>query len=131
MAPEDPASRRVRALKEQIVPGGGLDDVRGATVAHTTEALSNDTSHDQTRPSPGGGPGSLTVIDNRTGKRYHIPIELGGYVRANAFPKHKSSSRGHPSALHGRTSSTHRVSVVGGVSYPACCVPRLLPFPVP
>jgi len=95
MAPEDPASRRVRALKEQIVPGGGLDDVRGATVAHTTEALSNDTSHNQTRPSPGGGPGSLTVIDNRTGKRYQIPIELGGYVRANAFGKITAAGDGN------------------------------------
>ena len=29
------------------------------------------------RPAPGGGPGSLTVVDNRTGKKYEIKV-LGG-----------------------------------------------------
>ena len=37
------------------------------------------------RPSPGGGPGSLTVVDNRTKKKYQIPIQPGGYVAATAF----------------------------------------------
>lgn len=27
------------------------------------------------RPAPGGGPGSLTVIDNRTGKKYEIKVQ--------------------------------------------------------
>ena len=30
------------------------------------------------RPAPGGGPGTLTLVDSRTGKRYEIPILEGG-----------------------------------------------------
>ena len=33
---------------------------------------------DPTRPTPGGGPGSLTVLDNRTGKKYEVPIHEVG-----------------------------------------------------
>lgn len=35
------------------------------------------------------------MIDNRTGKRYQIPIELGGYVRANAFGKITAAGDGN------------------------------------
>lgn len=35
------------------------------------------------RPKPGGGPGSLTVIDNRTGKRYEIGISEHGLIKGN------------------------------------------------
>lgn len=33
------------------------------------------------RPAPGGGLGSLTVIDNRTGKRYELPISEHGTIK--------------------------------------------------
>lgn len=36
------------------------------------------------RPTPGGGPGMLTVVDNRTGKRYEIPIDDHGTIKVEA-----------------------------------------------
>ncbi len=37
----------------------------------TTKAVSK-----EQRPAPGGGPGSLTIIDNRTGKKYDIKVKV-------------------------------------------------------
>ena len=37
------------------------------------------------RLAPGGGVGSLTVTDNRTGKRYELPVTEDGFVSATAF----------------------------------------------
>ena len=68
----DAAHRRVQALSAQISPGG-FGDTSSAHGQH------------ESRPTPGGGPGSLTVTDNRTGKSYQIPVEVGGYVKAGAF----------------------------------------------
>ena len=34
------------------------------------------------RPTPGGGPGTLTLVDSRTGKRYDVPIREGGVIKA-------------------------------------------------
>lgn len=34
------------------------------------------------RATPGGGPGSLTVIDNRTGRRYEIAVSDHGTIKA-------------------------------------------------
>eukprot|EP00899_Mesostigma_viride_P020720 jgi/Mesvir1/2864/Mv13948-RA.2 len=36
----------------------------------------------EARPAPGGGKGTLTVRDNRTGKTYEIPINEGGTIKA-------------------------------------------------
>ena len=33
------------------------------------------------RPAPGGGPGTLTVVDNRTGTRYELPISEHGTIK--------------------------------------------------
>ena len=35
-----------------------------------------------TRPTPGGGPGTLTVVDNRTGKSYQVAISDHGTIKA-------------------------------------------------
>lgn len=34
------------------------------------------------RPTPGGGAGTLTVIDNRTGKKYEISVSDHGTIKA-------------------------------------------------
>ena len=44
--------------------------VVGIEQVHTKAASSFE------RPAPGGGPGSLTIIDNRTGKKYEIKVSL-------------------------------------------------------
>ena len=40
-----------------------------------------------TRPKPGGGEGTLTVVDNRTGKKYEIKISEGGTIKATDLKK--------------------------------------------
>ena len=34
------------------------------------------------RPTPGGGAGTLSVVDNRTGRRYEIPVDDHGLIKA-------------------------------------------------
>ncbi|CAL8464767.1 g4302 [Coccomyxa elongata] len=46
------------------------------------------------RPAPGGGPGSLTVIDNRTGKKYEIKIDEYGTIAANSLKQIKAGGDG-------------------------------------
>ncbi len=39
------------------------------------------------RPAPGGGPGTLSVTDNRTGKKYEIPISDHGTIKGTDLKK--------------------------------------------
>lgn len=41
----------------------------------------------ETAPKFSGGPGTLTVVDNRTGKKYELEISEGGTVKATDFKK--------------------------------------------
>ncbi len=44
-------------------------------LANNPAAERNDTAaEEETRPAPGGGRGTLTVVDNRTGKKYTVRI---------------------------------------------------------
>lgn len=45
------------------------------------------TSAAAARPAPGGGPGTLTIIDNRTGKKYDVKIDEGGVIKATDLKK--------------------------------------------
>ena len=46
------------------------------------------------RPAAGGGPGSLTLVDSRSGKRYEIPILEGGVIRATDLKQIKAGGDG-------------------------------------
>ena len=41
----------------------------------------------ETAPKFSGGAGTLTVVDNRTGKKYEVAISEGGTVKATDFKK--------------------------------------------
>lgn len=41
----------------------------------------------ETAPSFSGGAGTLTIVDNRTGKKYEVEISEGGTVKATDFKK--------------------------------------------
>lgn len=41
----------------------------------------------ETAPKFSGGSGTLTVVDNRTGKKYELEISEGGTVKATDFKK--------------------------------------------
>lgn len=45
--------------------------VRAGIIPQDTKATSSE------RPAPGGGPGTLTIVDNRTGKKYDVKVHLG------------------------------------------------------
>lgn len=47
-----------------------------------------------TRPIAGGGPGTLTLVDSRTGKRYEVPIREGGVIRATDLKQIKAGGDG-------------------------------------
>ena len=63
---------------EQSGAGWGRPDTTGLALAAATDAR----RRLPRRPTPGGGPGTLTVIDNRTGKRYEVPISDHGTIKA-------------------------------------------------
>ena len=54
------ASSRLAVLSRQL------------TASPTCDIQRNDTSEEDTRPAPGGGRGTLTVLDNRSGKKYTV-----------------------------------------------------------
>uniref|UniRef100_A0A7S1SRM1 Citrate synthase n=1 Tax=Tetraselmis chuii TaxID=63592 RepID=A0A7S1SRM1_9CHLO len=47
------------------------------------------------RPTPGGGPGVLTVKDSRTGKEYEVEISDQGTIKAADFQKIKAGGDGN------------------------------------
>mmetsp|Transcript_34874 Transcript_34874/g.85401 ORF Transcript_34874/g.85401 Transcript_34874/m.85401 type:complete len:588 (+) Transcript_34874:255-2018(+) len=46
------------------------------------------------RPEPGGGPGKLTILDHRTGKKYEVPVHEGGFIDGNAIKAIKAGGDG-------------------------------------
>lgn len=77
-----PAAARLAALQRHLT----------AEVVPNVSLLSlNETSAPQdglgARPAPGGGPGTLSIIDNRTGKKYDVEISEHGTVKATDFKK--------------------------------------------
>eukprot|EP00887_Chlorella_sp_A99_P004780 scaffold4.g4780.t1 len=46
------------------------------------------------RPVPGGGPGTLTAVDNRTGRSYEIPIDDHGTIKATDLKQIKAGGDG-------------------------------------
>lgn len=62
--------------------------------AHTLESSSELQLHDtkassdpKERPAPGGGPGTLSVTDSRTGKKYEIEISDHGLIKGTDLKK--------------------------------------------
>ncbi len=62
MASVDQAASRLAVLSRQLT--GAL--VEDSVVRNETAA------EEEQRPAPGGGRGTLTVVDNRTGKKYTV-----------------------------------------------------------
>lgn len=67
---------RIEALQRHLaVPQREIESVE--VQAHPTLAQES-----AVRPTPGGGAGTLTVIDNRTGKKYEISVSDHGTIKA-------------------------------------------------
>ena len=51
-------------------------------------------SASSSHPVAGGGPGTLTLVDSRTGKSYDVPILEGGVIRATDLKQIKAGGDG-------------------------------------
>jgi len=60
----------------------------GEVSPHPTKAA------EEKRPSPGGGAGTITITDNRTGKKYDLKISEGGTIRATDLKQIKAGGDG-------------------------------------
>ncbi|KAI8476900.1 MAG: citrate synthase [Monoraphidium minutum] len=69
------AQERLSVLSNHLT--AGLEQLR----------LQETKADDAVRPAPGGGRGTLTVVDNRTGKKYTIEVTEGGTIPATALKK--------------------------------------------
>ncbi len=76
------AASRIAALRKHL-QANDLSPVE-------TEGLDRQVTKAQVereRPAPGGGPGSLSVVDNRTGKKYEIKISDQGTIAGTELKK--------------------------------------------
>ncbi|KAF5827725.1 citrate synthase-like protein [Dunaliella salina] len=84
MAEHRPASTRLDVLSRQLMAAGASSLQRTSTRGE--EMLF--------RPAPGGGKGTLTVVDNRSGKRYALNISEGGTLNASELKQIKAGGDG-------------------------------------
>ena len=77
------AADRIAALQRHLQAHRLESDSENSIEAQYTKA---DDSPKE-RPAPGGGPGSLSVVDNRTGKKYEIPISDHGTIKGTELKK--------------------------------------------
>lgn len=59
------ATSRLQVLAQQLA----MQPTAAASVAPQQQQQQQD---DAVRPAPGGGKGTLTIVDNRTGKKYTV-----------------------------------------------------------
>lgn len=71
------SSRRVAILRNHLESGN-------TSSSHSLETLAVSA---EIAPKFSGGSGTLTVVDNRTGKKYEFEISEGGTLKATDFQK--------------------------------------------
>ena len=75
--PHAAASSRLGVLARQLTSSGAPEPA-------INRADSSSAQQEETRPAPGGGRGTLTVLDNRTGKKYTVSACEGAGMHAHA-----------------------------------------------
>ncbi len=66
------AASRLAVLSRQLTSGAAGDASAETLQRSATSAAAG--AQDEQRPAPGGGRGTLTVMDNRTGKKYTVRL---------------------------------------------------------
>jgi hypothetical protein len=74
------AAARLGVLARQLTSSG-------TTEPAITRADSSSAQQEESRPAPGGGRGTLTVLDNRTGKKYTVRAGKERWLRARSQPR--------------------------------------------
>eukprot|EP00199_Chlamydomonas_sp_CCMP681_P000765 CAMPEP_0119106864 /NCGR_PEP_ID=MMETSP1180-20130426/6568_1 /TAXON_ID=3052 ORGANISM="Chlamydomonas cf sp, Strain CCMP681" /NCGR_SAMPLE_ID=MMETSP1180 /ASSEMBLY_ACC=CAM_ASM_000741 /LENGTH=503 /DNA_ID=CAMNT_0007092261 /DNA_START=121 /DNA_END=1632 /DNA_ORIENTATION=+ len=77
-----------------MVAGSRLDVISRQLEQQHLVMVPTSATDDDVRPAPGGGRGTLTVLDNRTGKRYTIEVSDGGVINASALKQIKAGGDG-------------------------------------
>ena len=77
------AAVRIATLQRHLQAHRDESDAEQCIEAQHTKAETDP----KERPAPGGGPGSLSVLDNRTGKKYEIPISDHGTIKGTDLKK--------------------------------------------
>ena len=81
--PTSAAADRIAALQRHL-QSTSLESVSESSLeVQVTKAESDP----KDRPAPGGGPGTLSVKDSRTGKTYDIPISDHGTIKGTDLKK--------------------------------------------
>ncbi|GFH18987.1 citrate synthase [Haematococcus lacustris] len=85
------AALRLSVLSQQL----SAAQLQGEQHWQAAQVSRHDTkAEDENRPAPGGGRGTLTVVDNRSGKKYTIEISEGGTINASALKQIKAGGDG-------------------------------------
>ncbi len=77
------AAERIAALQRHLQSHRVQDEAQSSVEPQITKAESDP----KERPAPGGGPGTLSVTDSRTGKKYEIPISDHGTIKGTDLKK--------------------------------------------
>jgi citrate synthase len=80
------AASRLAVLSRQL-SALAVEDLDSSTTSGGIQAQQTKAAESEVRPAPGGGKGTLTVFDNRTGKKYTIDVTEGGTINASDLKK--------------------------------------------
>ena len=58
-----------------------------AAAANGGDGLERVVANAELRQAPGGGPGTVTLVDNRTGKKYELKVSEDGTIKASDLKK--------------------------------------------
>ncbi len=70
------AASRLAVLSRQL-SALAVEDLDSSTTSGGIQAQQTKAAESEVRPAPGGGKGTLTVFDNRTGKKYTVRSVTG------------------------------------------------------
>ncbi len=77
---QDVAASRLATLRRQL-------ETSDLSTNESLERQVTKAEVERERPAPGGGPGSLSVVDNRTGKKYELKISDQGTIAGTDLKK--------------------------------------------
>ena len=88
------SKNRLSGLTRHLVPSAPLALL--PSLPNYMSVLETVPTSAEIRLAPGGGPGKVTLLDNRTGKKYEFDVSEDGTLRAADFKKVRSGRRGVP-----------------------------------
>ena len=100
MSPPPAASQRLAVLSKQLSAGAAPPAEHALPIA---AQATRGAGEDEVRPAPGGGKGSLTVLDNRTGKKYTVSVGCARVIWARGCSRRRGLSVAAQGWAHAKT----------------------------